>query len=72
MTPKQVKAMHLAARIQKIIFSYLDDNNFHKALDYRLDRYNAVTLLAFPGETTKTPGNMLDSWYETRVFESKL
>lgn len=72
MNEKQIKAMHLSAKIKKQIFERLDDNNFYKALDKLLDRYNAVQLVAFPGMAPMTPGNMLDYWYETRVFESKL
>ncbi len=72
MSPKQIKAIQLANRIQKLIFSYLDDNNFHKALGHNLDRYNAVKLSVYPGMKELTPGQMLDEWHETRVFESKL
>lgn len=70
MTPKQVKAMQLAARIKKLIYSKFDDNDVFGGLRL-LNRWSCVYLTAFPGEREWTPGEMLDSYIELRQFESR-
>lgn len=74
MTHKQVKAMKLSVRIKKLIFSHLDDNNLYRATGVLLDRLNSMQSIAFPELHAKplTPGECVDDWYETRVFESNL
>jgi hypothetical protein len=70
MTPKQVKAMQVAARIKKLIYSKFDDKDVFGGLRL-LNRWSLAYLTAFPGERQWTPGEMLDSWIETRTFESR-
>lgn len=66
-----LKAFNLRIKLQKRIYTLLDDNNFIRALGINLDRYNAVSAVLYPGQAKLTPGEMLDEWYEFRAFQSQ-
>lgn len=70
MNEDQNRSIIVMARIRKIMYSLLDENDL-RGCDRWLNRYN-FTRSFYGCRTNVTLGQFVDDWYETRVFESKM
>ncbi len=68
---KRPDKLYVIGRIRKYIYNHLDNNDWHSAIRL-VGRYNRVRRYFFSGEPELTPGQVMDDYIETRVFEAKL